>query len=67
MRNVVDIDTREFKLQNDLKNTYLRKLPPSNYVPLGNVLDLEASLPGLVSKVDFQDFYWHRADANADS
>mmetsp|Transcript_5390 Transcript_5390/g.12794 ORF Transcript_5390/g.12794 Transcript_5390/m.12794 type:complete len:290 (+) Transcript_5390:216-1085(+) len=64
MNNVMNINTLEFKLRYNLKNTYLRKLSPINYIPLGNVLDLETSLPGLVSKVDFQDFCRNNAHAN---
>jgi len=59
MRDVKRHSTQKFFLRYDLKKAYLKKLPRSKYVPLGNVLDLEASLPGLVSKVDFRDFYEH--------
>ena len=44
----------------DLKKAYMSKLRPSLYIPLGNVLDLEKSLPGLVAKADFREFYQHR-------
>lgn len=64
---VMDVNAQKFKLQHDLKDAYLRKLPLTNYIPLGNILDLETSLPGLVSKVDFREFYQHRSVANMNS
>lgn len=66
MKDVMDTSTQEFYLGYDLKKAYLKKLAPSKYVSLGNVLDLKASLPGLVSKVDFRDFYRNHAGSSVD-
>ena len=48
---------RQWDLSTDLKQHYLKKNPHKSYVPLGNALDLEASLPGLVTMVDFREYY----------
>jgi len=67
MKDVMELSTRKFNLAFDLKKAYMRQLRPNLYVPLGNVLDLDKSLPGLVAKVDFREFYQHRADRNGNS
>jgi len=53
-RDVFESQTQTFKAKFDLEKAYKQQRP---YVPLSNVLDLETSLPGLVSSVDLREFY----------